>query len=201
MSSYDNLGIKVIGISGFKQTGKSTLAKAIVDECHTRNLICERYAFAKPLKEICHILFGGTEDNWYGDFKTQKLEFWEDKLPITATPRRILQYIGTDLFRDCMGDDFWTIVAQKYIYDMYEASPFDVLVIDDVRFDNEATFLYRSYDSLIIELTRTATQANNDAHVSEKGLMYSLVEFRYNVDDRNVYPDLAAQLVDKVTIK
>jgi hypothetical protein len=186
----------VIGITGKKQTGKSTFANAIVS-LHANT---GRYAFVKPLKEVCHTLFGGTESNWYGDFKTQILEAWEGKLPFQATPRKIMQFVGTEMFRHTLNNDFWLHVARRYIDAMYKEEGFDLLVVDDVRFDNEAAFLCTEFpDSVIVKLQRndlkfTSTH-DNDQHVSEKGVSYNLIDFNYTINNIDDHKLTAADLL------
>lgn len=196
-----NDGFVTIGISGRKQTGKTTFGNEI-EAClkkFSTSKTSARYFFAKPLKECCHILFGGTEANWYGDFKTQRLDGWEGAID-PPTPRRIMQYVGTELFRDRVCHDFWLRVATKYIQDMYEADPFDVLVIDDVRFDNEASFLHMGYNAHIVNLHRPMPDEDTGTHRSEQGLSTNLVDTWYNCTDRSQYPVFALDLLRNVGV-
>jgi hypothetical protein len=200
--------LKVIGITGLKQTGKSTFARylhdiinadpVIIPETGVHKWSAERYAFAKPLKEICHTLFGGTEDNWYGDFKTVPLAQWADiNLPVQPTPRKLLQYVGTELFRNHVNPEFWLHVAHRYIADIVEETGANVIIIDDVRFDNEATFLLQHYDAVIVKLTRhdPGYKSDGDLHQSEKGLSTNLVDFVYSFDDYENHLSYATDLL------
>src|SRR5437868_1800318 len=93
----------LIGIVGRKGVGKDTAA----------DFICREYgfmkmAFAGPLKEICRILFGFNDEQLNGELKEIIDEGWG------VSPRRALQFIGTDLFRkhiggllNINGEDFW----------------------------------------------------------------------------------------------
>lgn len=192
------MSFKVIGITGKKQTGKSTFANAI-QQVHGNTA---RYAFAKPLKEVCHTLFGGTEDNWYGDFKTQHLESWEGKLPFTPTPRKIMQFVGTEMFRHTLHNDFWLHVARRYIDDMYIAEGFDLLIVDDVRFDNEAVFLHTTYKTAIVQLQRISVGYNNDndTHASEKGVSSHLVDYVYTASSIEDYLGFAKDLLPRIGV-
>lgn len=177
------MSFKVIGLTGYKQCGKSTLAKAILDEAAKIGRFGCIYSFAKPLKEICHILFGGNEDNWYGDLKTERFPEWELRLgDMYATPRRILQTMGTEIFRNKVADDFWLMVAERYITDIVKAQQCDFVVIDDVRFENEAQFIVANYMGTIARIQR-AVPMNPDAHISERGLPSNLIDYSYTCPD------------------
>jgi ABC-type polysaccharide/polyol phosphate transport system ATPase subunit len=59
-------GLTVIGLTGKKQNGKSSIYNYIAHNVNKDSgPIVMRYSFAQPLKAICHILFGGTADHWY----------------------------------------------------------------------------------------------------------------------------------------
>lgn len=200
--------LKVIGITGFKQTGKSTFARylhdiinadpIVIPETGNHKYSAERYAFAKPLKEICHILFGGTEDNWYGDFKTVPLAQWADvQLPVQPTPRKLLQFVGTELFRDKVHPLFWLHVAHRYIADIVEETSANIIIIDDVRFDNEASFLHEHYNTTIVKLLRcdAGYKSDGDAHVSEKGVSPNLIDYTYSFSDYDNHLTYATDLL------
>ena len=200
--------LKVIGITGLKQTGKSTFARylhdiinadpVIIPETGIHKYSAERYAFAKPLKEICHILFGGTDDNWYGDFKTIPLAQWAGvTLPVAPTPRKLLQYIGTEMFRNRMHPDFWLHVAHRYIADIVEETSCNVVIVDDVRFDNEASFLHMHYDASIVKLIRcdSVYKTDGDVHVSEKGVSQNLIDYTYSFHDYDNHLSFATDLL------
>lgn len=190
--------IKVIGITGKKYTGKTTYANAIVTALGTKRVTVEKYSFAKPLKEICHILFGGTEANWYGDFKTERLENWHGVAAVApGTPRAIMQFVGTELFRDHVHQDFWLLVARAYIADIEKEMQCDVLVIDDVRFDNEALFLKQEYNATIVNLYRPML-STTDGHRSERGIATNLVDVMYDVTDRENYSKYANDIIARI---
>lgn len=87
-----------IGICGRKFNGKDTLAEYLV-----KNHGYEQMAFAKPIKDISKILFGFNDEQLYGSKKEEIDERWN------TTPRQMMQYIGTDMFRKDpgFGEHFW----------------------------------------------------------------------------------------------
>lgn len=194
------LGFNVIGITGYKRTGKTTFARAIKNQ-HKNTFI---YSFAKPLKEICHILFGGCEDHWYGDMKADVLTDWQGKLPFTApTPRVLMQYVGTEMFREQLGAYFWTHVARRYIMDAYREEGFSLCVIDDVRFDSEAEFLIQEFDATIVKLNRVdeaAEAAGINGHASERGIKQAYIDYVYSYVPNNInqHDDFAKDLLNRL---
>lgn len=178
--------MKLIGINGKKGSGKSTFAEEIktfyMNEFQ-RTVI--RAAFAQPLKQICYELFGGHLDNYYGndEKKNMPTPYWKEKLGYSLdkdnkrihndnfdTYRKIMQTIGTELFRDCLHKDFWLMVMEQR-YNIAKTGFNAIYVIDDVRFDNEAEWILR-HDGVIysLETPPHRVSAEADAHVSESGL-------------------------------
>lgn len=137
----------LVGISGKIGSGKSTAAEHL-GTAHG----FKEYAFARPLKTAASALFG-----------VPLVHFEDRRLKETVvqqwgmSPRRMLQWLGTDLIRDNFRDDF--LVARTMMeVDSDAASALDhdppssllvpaprfrstwhvAQVISDVRFDNEA---------------------------------------------------------------
>lgn len=178
--------VPIIGITGKKYSGKTTFSRALIDElAKTHNIYGKRYSFAQPLKEVCHKLFGGSEDNWYGDFKNQRMDKWADLLGEKySSPRRIMQSIGTDLFRNHVHNDIWVHFAESFVNDIIRHESPDYVIIDDVRFDNEALwvlsqhFIGKSGDkntNFVIHVTRANLEPSGDKHASENGVVPGLI--------------------------
>jgi len=58
-------------------------------------------------------------------------------------------------------------------------TPGTKIVIDDVRFDNEAEFI-RDMGGTILEVKRTKLDENNDTHISEAGLSENFIHGTIN---------------------
>ena len=115
----------VLGLSGKKHSGKSTVAEYLVEKHGFVEI-----SWAAPLKDFIGMgLMGFTHDQVYGDGKEVVDEFWKD------TPRAFLQKIGTDLFRE-MDEDFWVKVGQRQI-EQLKAMGVKKVVVSDCRFPNE----------------------------------------------------------------
>jgi len=109
------------------------------------------------------------------------MENWASKLgEMCDTPRHIMQYVGTELFRENLHRNFWLMVAERYIDDIHKAENPDFIIVDDVRFDNEAEFIKGTYVSpAIVRIRRSHPKnfnADVDKHSSEWGIDMSLVD-------------------------
>lgn len=175
---------KIIGIAGKKFSGKDTLGNFFVDKYEY-----EQIAYADPLKEIGK-LFGFTHEQLYGSKKEELDDFWK------VSPRKFLQFVGTDLFRNNsntispnMGPNTWTNIVKKKIQD----NPNKCFVVTDVRFPNEAE-LVKELGGIIIKLNRHSI--HNDDHASES-LIDSLTsdfEFDNNGSIEDLYNNVLTTL-------
>jgi len=151
---------QIIGLIGYKQSGKDTIADYLV-----KNYNYHKLSFAEPLKEICKILFNFDEEQLYGNKKEIIDINWN------ITPRQVYQFVGTHLFRNeiqkllpNINDNFWVeILKQKIVKLLNENKK---IVISDIRFLNELSMI-KSFGSLIIKITRANNICVND-HESEK---------------------------------
>lgn len=120
----------IIGLSGYAQTGKDTIAQHLVNE-HGFT----RIAFADPIREALYALnpkindipsLPGMSLSWLVD----KMG-WEGVKQESQEVRGYLQRMGTEVARNQWGNDFWVDLAMK------KADDFGNVVITDVRFPNE----------------------------------------------------------------
>ncbi|RTK93307.1 MAG: hypothetical protein EKK64_10380 [Neisseriaceae bacterium] len=164
----------IFGISGRKNTGKTTLSERLIERGF------KRASFATPLKEYVAKLF-----NWeIGSLYTQQGKeelldnpvFWNkqicDKLEDLAqinlnftdevkfcTRRDALQYIGTDVLRDADPEFHVKKFAEKFIDGDY--------VVDDVRFLNEVDTL-KKMNGVCVHIIRPYNwvYSNHDSEIS-----------------------------------
>ena len=99
--------VKLIGISGLAHTGKDTLANFLKEK--RKEIVIE--SFATPIKEIMVNYFGFTREQVYD----QRLKEIEDKF-WNITPRKLMQLIGTEMFRKNFRYDVWVKVFEKKIF-------------------------------------------------------------------------------------
>jgi len=145
----------IIGIAGKKQTGKSTAAARLED--HGFN----RVSFATPMKLVARTILRqiGLSQAQIDDAEANK----EAPLPIVHfSYRKMLQTLGTDWGRK-LNPDLWILAAERDI-DLCGTTN---IVIDDVRFENEADFI-RSKGGLIVHIFRESRRY--DDHASEAGV-------------------------------
>lgn len=166
--------IMIIGLSGYKGSGKDTVGKYLVDNYHF-----ERKAFADKIKEATAALF---------DIDPKVIEFFKNDpkrcvgvfaesgfnmggwvpnhgvKPITF--RHFLQRLGTEVGREVFGKDFWVdqVLPLDYL-------PYENLVITDVRFENEAKRIY-NLDGVVWQINRPGLRP--DGHTSENLPTHSL---------------------------
>lgn len=138
----------IIGIIGRVGSGKDTTAKML------RNVLGGTIMkFATPLKEIISIITGcSIQDLENQSFKTQELpEYLLNNKANITTYRQLLQFLGTELFKGYLDDDFWIKVNSNKILEEEKKSK--IVYISDVRFQNELDFI-RSNGGFVIKLER-----------------------------------------------
>jgi hypothetical protein len=80
-----------------------------------------------------------------------------------GTPRHIMQTLGTEWGRTCISESLWLDMMDYRISQSFNATP--VIIIDDLRFLNEAYMLDRHYHAFFV---RICGPENRDTHVSEQ---------------------------------
>lgn len=128
----------VIGIAGRMCSGKDTLAQYIKQMSGKK---IEIVHMSDALKQVAGV-FGFTHEQ----LNDQKLkcitdEFWG------ITPRKFLQIVGTEMFRNLFRQDVWIRQLERRILENINDA--DVFIIADIRFVNEANFIERMHGLLI----------------------------------------------------
>lgn len=77
-----------------------------------------------------------------------------------SSPREIMQFVGTDLVRKYVDDDYWNNLMARQIGQK------ESVVITDVRFPGERRFVRGGADNYLIKISRPSS-TSEDAHVSE----------------------------------
>jgi len=153
----------IIGFTGIAGSGKDTAAALIAKRLGKIEIL----AFAKPLKDAAQILFNFTDDQLHDPVKKEEIDPRWGK-----SPRKIFQWLGTDILREHIDKDFFIINMRQKI----ENSNADFIVVTDVRFPNEAE-LIRSMGGKVIKIVRPdATTTEHSSHITEQGIPESLVD-------------------------
>jgi len=128
----------LIGITGFKLSGKDTVADYL---CNNFNYV--KYSFASPLKQGIIAFFGWTDQHMNDPILKEKIDpDWG------VSPRQILQWMGTDimreeisqkfpLFNDTVGSNMWINRFRSFVKNSSDKN----IVVPDFRFQNEADVL------------------------------------------------------------
>jgi len=130
----------IIGVCGFIGTGKDTIADYLVNIHQFR-----RESFANTLKDAVSSVFSWDRELLEGRTKhsrawrEQRDEWWSERLGREITPRWVLQYWGTEVFRQGFHDDIWIASLENK---MRKTS--DNIVISDVRFPNEIQAIHNA---------------------------------------------------------
>jgi hypothetical protein len=148
----------IIGLIGKKQAGKDTIA----------DYICKEFGFVKigfadALKDVILILYPQLtkEDITDPILKEKPLTFLQGK-----SPRKLLQEIGTDVFRNHFDTDIWiNIVRQK----LSTLRPDQNVVISDIRFQNELDMItdFQMSETVKIFHIIRETIDSGDTHITE----------------------------------
>lgn len=148
----------LIGLTGPAGCGKDAVAGIIRNRCPG----VEQYAFADPIRRALQAMFRRADERTVAALMSPELK--ESPLPrIGASPRRLMQTLGTEWGREIVDGDLWVILAEQYL----QSSPGVDFVISDVRFVNEAVMIRKNG----VEVWRIAGRAKDvEAHQSEAGI-------------------------------
>lgn len=183
------MGIKIVAFCGAKESGKST-SGTIFKKLYSGPT--EEIAFAGHLKETCSKVFNlemkyfldtklkekelnsyirMTKDvieDVFREFQVTEYDYDKHIRPhigqVFDTPRKLLQYVGTDLLHP----------IDKLIhinFALKNLNPDVITVITDLRFPQEFDVLYTRQDFLPVHIynIKAETAALSDSHPSERG--------------------------------
>jgi len=147
----------IVGFAGKKGAGKDFAGNYLIEKYGFK-----KYAFADNLKRGIQEIFFLEDDQLWGESKEIDDEFWG------VSPRKLMQTIGTEIFRDSLHKyfkcnwekgNFWVKCFEKW----YEKNGGNV-VITDVRFYEEADII-KKMGGIIIFIDRQGLLYDN--HSSE----------------------------------
>lgn len=150
----------VIGFVGPKGCGKSTLCKAI-QRIEAKATVC---SFATPLRRM--LFYGlGIPIEVMNDKALKEVE-----LPAYGkSARQLMQTLGTEWGRNMVHPDVWVSAWLETVKDA-ERGGARVILVDDVRFENEVQAI-KDVGGVIIRVVRNEmVYADGDNHASEAGI-------------------------------
>lgn len=195
----------IIGICGLQNSGKDTIGAYLVD-----NYGFIKISFASLLKDIVAILFDWDRKLLEGDtvdsreWREQIDTWWSEKLQIpNLTPRYVLQFFGTDLFRDHFHQDIWIIALERQLFKWKNC------VITDCRFPNEIQMI-RKAGGKIIRVDRGKmptwyyTYMNSgiiDSSVHQSEYMWVKEEYDYLIENNSTLVQLEKQIIKIINLQ
>jgi hypothetical protein len=158
----------LIALYGGQGAGKDTVANILIQYHGFIKL-----SFAQVLKDAVATIFSWPRDLLEGDTEYSREwreiidPYWAEKTGIhDFSPRKALQYIGTDLFRNHFCQDIWLHILEKKYLEIKKAQPNAKFVITDCRFANEYKML-QNLDCIFIKINRE-NQTIHCTHCSEQ---------------------------------
>lgn len=195
--------LKLIGIHGHAGVGKDTVAAYI----QTRHQDCYIESFAAPLKRACAAAFGLNLEEFNNREWKEQETFWG------TTPRKIAQFVGTEMFRGQISglytptQSHWVRLLEARLTGIscppagegnYE--PGETVIIPDVRFQDEADWIWAN-GGIVVHLTRDGCEGNVGiaGHPSEAGISFNcLVKQRHFIYNNSTLGDLYATVEDLI---
>lgn len=150
----------IIGLSGYAQVGKDTIADYLVKKYNFT-----RVAFADPIREALYRLNPNVA---ISEFNRASLASavdhmgWEEVKRASPETRILLQRLGTEVGRTMFGDDFWVNQA------IQKALQYEKVVISDVRYPNELKSIIDNFGQ-VWRINKANVKAIN-RHESESAL-------------------------------
>ncbi len=148
---------RVIGICGYKQSGKDTISEILQQYGY------DHIKISNTLKAVTKLLFDFTDDQVNGEKKDIVDNYWG------ISPRQMMQFIGTDVMQfeiqkvmKDVGRNFW---INRLIQTELESCKSRCVVISDLRFKHEYEAL-KKYGLYVIQVNRPSL-LKNDSHISE----------------------------------
>lgn len=194
----------IVGLAGYARAGKDTVGSILVEDYGFK-----RVALADKMKEALAILnpiISAFSDDYYGEVELSRLDSYrkEDgtvdyekaKFHENGEVRRLLQVLGTEVGRNLFGPSFWIGQAFRNV------NAKDNIVVTDVRFPNEASFIAdrAAYpgDGRTFWIKRPGIKPAN-SHVSELALIPEMLDgIIYNDQDKNYMKRLKDQVERKI---
>ena len=170
--------INYVGITGKAGSGKSTAADFIKAQCH-RSTVALIIPFAKRLKEMA------------------KLAGWDGQKDEKG--RKFLQDFGELFLR--YDDKYWvrewkteadSMLQEVRYYKGFDAPKDYLIIVDDVRYNNEAEEIIRLGGKVIMIYGRGGLAKELGEHSSEQGINPEYIS--KGIDNSGIFTELAKEI-------
>ena len=180
-----------VGIRGYRRAGKDTLAQFMIDEWNKRKVKTERRAFGDSLKEeLAAFLAVMRPEKSY----QEHLRIMYSDGPEKEKYRKLFEFWGTEFRRGLWGQNYWIERLDIWAKDNCKS---DVLVIPDVRFSHECSYIKEKGGILIHIINPRIKEEDIGTHSAEHELdSYKVWDFTV-VNDSDL-DDLRAKAVTSV---
>jgi hypothetical protein len=168
----------IIGLSGYAQTGKDTIADYLIEKYGFT-----RVAFADPIREALYKLNPKVRiSDAAGVSVAHAVDNmgWEEVKKLSSDTRELLQRFGTEVGREMFGENFWVEKAIE------KARGYDKVVFTDVRYPNELEAILRA-SGTVWRVIKSDVKAVN-LHQSETALDH--YQFPYLILNNKTKKDL-----------
>jgi len=174
----------IVALSGKRRSGKDSVATAMIFQSKSPMF---RFALADPLSDMVEVLLSSFQSNSWGDYTDSEKD---SPFPgIGLTKRELMQYLGTDVFREAIFEKFpqfnpnpygsiWVNALLNRLRECISRFGKDPLcmIVSDVRFLDEYESLRRfsseidyAFHSIRVERDIDRT-TSSDTHKSEVGV-------------------------------
>lgn len=177
----------IIGLSGYAQTGKDTIADHLI-----KNYGFTRVAFADPIREALYKLnpkIRLSESSGVALAHAVDSMGWDTVKVLSSDVRELLQRMGTEVGREIFGENFWVDQAMK------KALQYDKAVITDIRYPNELKAVLEA-SGQVWRVVKDDVQAVN-RHPSETSL--DDYDFEYIIFNNDTIESLYESVDDFMT--
>ena len=174
----------VLAFGHKRERGKTTAALIAKHYLIEKNIKSRIDSFAFSIKEgLGKAVFGMSDGQLYGRLKNEFDTFWK------FTPRWMMQYCGTEMFRNHISMDIWAKTLERRVFN----NPSVSVIVDDLRFKTELDAVKR-LDGYFIKCNRDiAYDPKQDDHQSERDLDHWL-DWDYVIDNNHSVTYLEEQV-------
>ena len=162
--------LKVIGITGYAQSGKDTFCNYALEFLADKKIRCTRKAFADALKKDVHQLC--IQKIGVNSFSGNPVE--------KELIRPLLVAYGTDIMRK-LNDKHW---IERLNLDLDICRELKVLpIITDLRYENEMQWLQEELGGVAVHITRLGTGPANAEEKAQNPILKKRADYRIQSPD------------------